>query len=63
MDVRARPDPREPIIMDGRSGLWTARETREGLPKEYQSVQVAQGCLDRKRAVTHDPFRLSHGGL
>lgn len=63
MDVRARADPLEPFIKDGRSGVWTARETREGLPKEYQSVHVAQGRLSRKRPVTHDPLRLSHGGL
>jgi hypothetical protein len=61
--IDARADPREPLTPDARSGARTASETREGLLKDYQGMQVAQRSLDRNRPVTHDPLRLSHGGL
>ena len=63
MYVHAGTDPREPFTRDGWNGDRTARKTRARLLKDYQGVQVAQGLLDRKCPVTHDPLRLSRGGL
>jgi hypothetical protein len=62
MYVQARPNPREPFTTDGGSGDRTEGEACGELLKNYQSVQMAQGCLDRKDRVTH-PLCLGYGGL
>ena len=63
MYVYPRTDSREPFpkIDDG-SGDRTAGEACGELLKNYESVQMAKGCLDRKRPVTH-PLCLGDGGL
>jgi hypothetical protein len=63
VDVSARADPREALPEEGGSGDRSMRHNRGAPLKDDQSVRVAQGPMARKRRVTHDPLRLSHGGL
>jgi hypothetical protein len=61
--VHTRAHPCKPFPMiDGRKDDRTAGETRGELLKNYQSMQMSWGYLDRKRPVTHS-FRLGDGWL